>query len=218
MKPLRASGAACSLAIMIACSPVAFAQEDPITACQRAPDAETRIACLEEALRRQAGAPSDAPTATQPAPATPREPAQTATQERQSMAGRVGSALGSLNPFSGGEDRDSEDGRRQVSSQDAAAERFGASQVAARTATRATTEASAERMTARIANVSTVPFERLEVTLDNGQVWRQIAGDRQRLNERHVQGNSVDIWEARLGGYQMRLNEIARTIRVERIR
>lgn len=217
MKTLHASGAAFGLAIMLASLSAAHAQEDPIAACQQEATTEARIACLEDALRRQAASRQPAAPTAQPAPA--RETRQESTDERQGVAGRVGSALGALNPFSGGDSRQSDDGQRQVSSQDAAADQFGASQVAARTASRTpASHTPSDRLAARIAQVSIVPYQRLEVTLDNGQVWRQIAGDRQRLNERHVDGNTVDIWEARLGGYQMRLNEISRTIRVERIR
>lgn len=217
MNFVRPAAASLGLPLIMLLSSLAHAQEDPIAACQREAATEARITCLEEALRRQTAATQPAASATQPAPA--RETRQESTDERQGVAGRVGSALGALNPFSGGDSRQSDDGQRQVSSQDAAADQFGASQVAARTASRTpASHTPSDRLVARIAQVSVVPYQRLEVTLDNGQVWRQIAGDSQRLNERHVDGNTVDIWEARLGGYQMRLNEISRTIRVERIR
>lgn len=209
MKPIRTTGAACSLTLMLALLSSAHAQEDPIAACQRAVTPEARIACLEDALRRQ--------SAPQPAaqPSTPSQSAPEREESRSAMS-RVGGAIGALNPFSGGGERES---TGQVSSRDNAADRFGAEQVAARNAPpRSQSDAQQERLAARVASVSTVPYQRLEVTLDNGQVWRQIAGDNQRITERHANGSSVEIWEARLGGYQMRLNEISRTIRVERIR
>lgn len=202
--------------LLAACIPAALsaiatthAQDDPITICQRAPDADSRIACLEDALRDQTGATRPLAPGVRGHDAAPDEEASS-----QSAFGRVGGMIGAINPFSGGEAREE---ARTVSSQDPAAERFGASQVAARTTSRAT-ETPSQSLDARITGVSVVPYQRLELTLDNGQVWRQIAGDSQRINERHADDNTVSIRETRLGGYQMRLNEISRTIRVERIR
>lgn len=208
MKPIHNAGTVCSLTLMLALLSPAHAQEDPIAACQRAATPEARIACLEDALRRQ----SSPQPATQPSTAPQAVPEH---EESRSAASRVGSAISALNPFSG---RDERDTSGQVSSRDTAADRFGAEQVAARNASRTPSQASEERLAARVVAVATVPYQRLEVTLDNGQVWRQIAGDSQRIAARHVNGNSIELWEARLGGYQMRLNDISRTIRVERIR
>lgn len=209
MKRLSRVLLAASLPAILAALPAAQAQEDPIATCQRAPNAEARIACLEAALRQQSAAPAEAARSPQASEAEPR-----GQDTGQSTLGRVGGLIGAINPFSGGE---SGERAGTVSSQDAAADRFGAAQVAARTASRSP-DTPSEQLAARIAAVSVVPYQRLELTLDNGQVWRQIAGDRQRISERHASGNTVNIWETRLGGYQMRLNEIARTIRVERIR
>lgn len=69
-----------------------------------------------------------------------------------------------------------------------------------------------------VAGYRTVPYERLVVELENGQVWRQIKGDTQRIRVDLGRNQTVDISESSLGGYQLRLNEIRRTIRVERIR
>lgn len=65
-----------------------------------------------------------------------------------------------------------------------------------------------------------VPIRKLEVTLANGQVWRQIRGDTSniRVSERYKDSLTVDIWQASISGYRMRLNEMRKTIRVERIR
>lgn len=203
MKRLGRILLAASFPVLLVAMASASAQEDPITLCQQAPDAEARIACLEAALRQQGATPATAPESSSPG-----------REEGQGTMARVGGIIGAINPFSGGES-----GERTgvVSSQDAAADRFGAAQVAARAASRAP-DTPSEQLAARVRAVSVVPYQRLAVTLDNGQVWRQINGDRQRINERHVRDNSVNIWETQLGGYQMRFNDIARTIRVERIR
>ena len=96
---------------------------------------------------------------------------------------------------------------------------IGAEQVRARTATQEEREAALERATSqRVAEYDMVPFERLVVTLENGQVWRQIKGDVQRIRVNLRKNQTVDINESSFGGYQLRLNEMRRTIRVERIR
>ena len=63
-----------------------------------------------------------------------------------------------------------------------------------------------------------VPYERMVVHLENGQVWRQIKGDKNRIRTSLERNQTADITESRLSGYTLRLNEIRRTIRVERIR
>lgn len=92
---------------------------------------------------------------------------------------------------------------------------IGAGQVKARSSSSATLE-SAHGL--RVAGYSTVPYRRLQIELENGQVWRQIEGDTQRIRVDLTRNQTVDINESSLGGYKMRLNEIHRTIRVERIK
>jgi len=97
--------------------------------------------------------------------------------------------------------------------------RIGDEQVRARNATReqrlSSLESAAEL---KVARYSKVPYERLVVELDNGQIWRQIKGDVQRIRVNLDRNQTVNITQSALGGYQLRLNEIRRTIRVERIR
>jgi hypothetical protein len=69
-----------------------------------------------------------------------------------------------------------------------------------------------------VASYATVPYEKLQVTLQNGQVWRQIIGDTQKIRVSLTRNQTVDIEESSLSGYKLRLNEMRRTVRVERIR
>ena len=69
-----------------------------------------------------------------------------------------------------------------------------------------------------IAKYQWVPYERMVVTFENGQVWRQIKGDKTRIRTSLERNQTADITESGFGGYMLRLNEIRRTIRVERIR
>ena len=78
----------------------------------------------------------------------------------------------------------------------------------------------AERVESAIVAFEVVPYERLEVTLANGQVWRQISADNQRVagRLRRSRDYTATVREGAVGGYQLRINEISRIIRVERIR
>jgi len=92
---------------------------------------------------------------------------------------------------------------------------IGAEQVRARQRATETLEAARGLPVERY---ETVPYRRLQVELANGQVWRQIDGDTQRIRVDLERNRTVDIERSALGGYRLRLNELGRTIRVERIR
>ena len=96
---------------------------------------------------------------------------------------------------------------------------IGAEQVIIQTQTRDEREESLEKaMGLSVAGYHHVHYERLVVTLENGQVWRQIKGDTSQIRVSLDRNQTVDINESGLGGYKLRLNEIRRTVRVERIR
>jgi len=96
---------------------------------------------------------------------------------------------------------------------------IGAGQVIARTQTAAEERAKLESETGmRVASYETVHYQRLQVTLENGQVWLQIKGDTQNIRVDVERNPTVDILESALGGYRLRLNEMGRTIRVQRVR
>ena len=102
---------------------------------------------------------------------------------------------------------------------DAAPVGIGADQVIARNQTREEMIEQLEESRGLLAaSYDPVPYERLVVTLENGQVWRQITGDTQRIRVDLAKNQTVDISESSLGGYKLRLNEIRRTVRVERVR
>ena len=96
---------------------------------------------------------------------------------------------------------------------------IGAAQVVARNRTREEVlEDLEEARNLRVAAYDTVPYRKLLVRLENGQVWRQIRGDTQEFRVDMRRNQTVDISESTLGGYRMRLNEMRRTIRVERVK
>ena len=69
----------------------------------------------------------------------------------------------------------------------------------------------------RVAAFETISQDRLQVTLENGEVWQQIKGDTQRIRIDVERNPTVDISRTFLGGHKLRLNEMGRTIRVERV-
>lgn len=167
-------------------------QDEAIERCRLADSAEERIVCLEAALR---GVPieSDSP-----------EPIVDEEQEPPLVVAVPPQAT-------------KDEAAPEPLPEPQPARDLGAEQVAARAAARGSA-APPVSLHASVVNAEVIHFQRLQVTLDNEQVWRQIRGDNQRINAAGVSGQSVEISASSLGGYRMRLNEMARTVRVERIR
>lgn len=94
---------------------------------------------------------------------------------------------------------------------------FGAERLVAKA--RARDENRRRAISAQIAEIVVDPFEKLTVTLDNGQVWRQLASD-----ERIVRfSGETEVYTATIsrgvfGNYFLKIVENGRVIRVRRIR
>jgi hypothetical protein len=180
--------------------------QDAVARCRSLTTDAERIACLEAAVMgtgSQPAAPAAAPT---PAPATAEPPP------------RRGFRLPGV-PFIGG--GDDERSQPQVFSSEAPeAAELGAEQVANidRAAGRAPPRGPEPRMTAGVVSAREVPYKRLEVELDNGQVWRQTQADENWDSRRYRDPIDVEIWASAFGGYRMRIVEQDRTLRVERAR
>ena len=98
-------------------------------------------------------------------------------------------------------------------------EEIGTEQIIARNQTQEERLAALKQATGlAVAEYKLLAHDRLQVTLENGQIWRQIRGDTQRVNVTLRKNQTVDISESALGGYKLRLNEMQRTIRVQRVR
>ncbi|MGI9270641.1 MAG: hypothetical protein ACR2QT_02605 [Woeseiaceae bacterium] len=98
-------------------------------------------------------------------------------------------------------------------------EGIGADQVVARTQTQEQRLEELEKAEGLVvASYATVPYEKLQVTLQNGQVWRQIVGDTQKIRVSLKRNQTVDISESSISGYKMQLNEMRRSVRVERVK
>jgi hypothetical protein len=97
------------------------------------------------------------------------------------------------------------------------AAQLGEEQVEARDRTKSEAPAT---LRATVIDFDFVGYQRLLVQLDNGQIWRQIDGDRTSV-ERDLRDETsfdVEMWGTALGGYRMRILALDRTIRVERLK
>ena len=95
---------------------------------------------------------------------------------------------------------------------------IGAEQVAVKEPDAEESRAEPDSVTGlRVAAYDTVHYQRLRITLENGQVWQQIQGDTQNIRVDVERNPTVDISRSFLGGYKLRLNEMGRTIRVQRL-
>ena len=170
--------------------PAAFGQQAVIDRCRATSSDADRIACLEAALLGREAA--KAPAAPAPAAAAPAPP------QAAPAAPVPDDAVVEAEPEPTG---------------------IGAGQVIARSQSAAERRSELESATdLRISAYDYVPYRRLVVTLENGQVWRQIEGDTRYVRVDLDRNQTADISESALGGYRLRLNEIRRTIRVERVR
>lgn len=179
----------------------AIAQQNVIDHCKQTSSDTDRIACLEAAILGKTS---------EPAPE-----AQTDLPNKEFDAGSADEPL--PRPAAGAVPIAAE----TVETAPPAIEPqgIGAEQVMARTETR---EEAAERLEKvkglPVASYETVPYERLQITLENGQVWRQIKGEKQKIKVDLRRNQTVDIEKSGLGGYRLHLNEMRRTVRVERVK
>jgi hypothetical protein len=74
--------------------------------------------------------------------------------------------------------------------------------------------AQSDEIVATVTSVNEIVPNRLQVTLDNGQVWRQTATRRYPLRA----GHEVRISQANLGGYRLSAESLGGFIRVEQVR
>lgn len=78
-------------------------------------------------------------------------------------------------------------------------------------------EHESRRLTATIVEARFNPYKVVTVTLDNGQVWRQLNSDDEKLFLKDGKLYTVGIKRGVMGNYLMTVNEAKRTIRVRRI-
>ena len=69
-----------------------------------------------------------------------------------------------------------------------------------------------DSLTANITRLQTYAYEKVVITLDNGQVWKQVDTSNLRLRV----GDSVTIERASLGSFMLQKDGSKRTMRVTR--
>jgi hypothetical protein len=197
---------------------LAIAQQSVIDTCRNSSSDADRIACLEAALlgkelvvKPESGPDPDPKPQSQIDPPSMRLDAGPANDaiEPASVGASTATATAAVvaeEPLS----------RSEIESQPVG---IGAEQVIVRNQTHEERDKALEQsLGLAVASYHHVPYERLVVTFENGQVWRQIKGDTNRIRVNLDRNQTADIRESSLGGYKLRLNEIRRTIRVERIK
>lgn len=169
-----------------------FAQQEIIDRCKQTSGKDDRIACLEAALLMRGSVATQADDA--PGPLMIAETVATEPPAEASVSEQAPNST-----------------KKTID--------IGAEQVIARQQSQAERLAALDNVTGlKVLEYKPLAHERLQVTLENGQVWRQIRGDTQKVNPTLKKNQTVDISESSLGGYKLRLNELQRTIRVQRIR
>jgi hypothetical protein len=223
-KAMRGSNATLSLSIgaaalaLIGATGAATAQDRAIEQCRQMSNEELRIACLEAALKEAyragpaTGDEMDRAGTEREADAVPAEP-PVKGEKREDAGDSSQDRVAPTSPVSSEPQRDG-------ASDAVVGERndLGSEQVETRQRSRARDAGDEARLVAGVSAVTTVPYRRLQVTLDNGMIWRQIEGDVQRLRIDDEDASTVEIWETRLGGYKLKFNGLGRTIRVQRVR
>ena len=211
-------------------SGTAVAQQSVVEHCKQTSSDSDRIACLEAALlgkaipveppnepaaaaaTAEAAAPEEvvAPAAVSAAPEQ-----QAAQVDPPSMELEAGPADDTIEPAPAAAVATAE----APPEEDAQPTGIGAEQVIAQNQTKEEQQESRDKAEGMvITKYEWVPYERMVVYFENGQVWRQIKGDRNRIRTSLERNQTANITKSGLSGYQLRLNEIRRTIRVERIR
>lgn len=183
--------------------------DETISDCASLESKDARIACLEHALRQldDGGDAASAAEAVEgqalqePAPVVdsapieePLPPVEAAKAAEAPPAPETGAADEADPPLA----------------------QLGTEQVEARNRSKAE---DATTVRATVVDFDFVGYRRLRVQLDNGQIWRQIDGDRTSV-ERELRNETsfdVELWGTGLGGYRMRIADLDRTLRVERL-
>ena len=87
-----------------------------------------------------------------------------------------------------------------------------------RTGERPREDAKSERIVATVTEFATTSLGDIIFFLDNGQIWRQKSSDRSQLRLSRKRQYTVFVEEGMLSGYRLTINELKRTILVERIK
>lgn len=186
-----------TFAILLLALPGTFATADPLqdelSVCRGLTDDQARLICYDAAVDRSrknsvgrsaaAPPPAPAPVAAKPAPAA-----------AATTAASAATAAGAAN---------------QIDQEDL----FGKSgDELQRTVEEATGSEQMDSLSATVTKLQKSGYDRVLITLDNGQVWKQVDASSLRLRV----GDAVDIERASLGSFMLRKQGSKRSMRVSR--
>lgn len=210
------SRAVCFVVLPLLAATLAVA-DDPrvgIDRCAALPSEEARIACLESLVREMAGtaAPAAEAVGAGAAAAATAPPESTPADVAGSSPERVPADVAgspreeAVDPVSASEPTTS--GERVLPE-------LGAEQVAVRQP-----DEEEPKVQAMVIRHREVGYQKLQVELDNGQIWQQTEGDRLRVIRRLRDADQfvVELWGTKSGGYRLRIPSEEITLRVRRIR
>ena len=172
------------LALTLPAAASADALRDELRVCRDLPDDDARLICYDAAVDRSRHSTysTPAPAAESPSAAAPAEPA--------AAAAATGAAA-------------------SLSQEDL----FGkTSNEVERTVEEATGDARIDSLSATVTKLREYTYDKVLITLDNGQVWRQVDASNLRLRV----GDAVDIERASLGSFMLRKQGSKRSMRVSR--
>ena len=175
------------LAMTLPAAASADALRDELRVCRDLPDDDARLICYDAAVdrSRQSTYSRPAPAAEPSPPAAPREPAAAPAATAAS-----GAAAG-------------------LSQEDL----FGkTSDEVERTVEEATGDARIDSLSATVTKLQEYTWDKVLITLDNGQVWKQIDASSLRLRV----GDAVEIERASLGSFMLKKKGSKRSMRVSR--
>lgn len=78
-------------------------------------------------------------------------------------------------------------------------------------------QGSDRRIVANVASYHFLPAHKFEVTLDNGQIWRQLATDEGTAQFRQRGGNRVVITKGFWNSHDLKLNDMSAVFKVTRV-
>lgn len=165
--------------------------QDELRVCRGLPDDGARLICYDAAVdrSRNGGYSGPAAAAASPEPAAPAASAPAAT-----------TAAGAATAASAPADLSQE-------------ELFGKSgEEVERTVQEATGDERLDSLSATITSLQQYGYNKVLITLDNGQVWKQVDASNLRLRT----GDAVEIERAALGSFMLRKQGSKRSMRVTR--
>ena len=167
-----------------------------ITECRGAPSQEAQISCLENAIKLLKDISADVDTAL--------DAGANANANKMDDVVMEGVAVAETGKLAEAEEPTG----------------LGAEQVRARTKRTSKDKSKSEPRSevSRIIETARTGDNKLIVILENGQVWREKSGNRQKVRLSSKKSYSAKIEEGFLSGYKLTIPEAKRTIKVERIK